>query len=217
MLLEIQTNARSVARRLGLVPMLHRVRSLWHAGYEDSFSHALLSEIKPTDCVWDVGANVGYYSERIASLAAQVVAFEPVPQIFSKLSKLSLPNTTFVNLALADSEGVLPMSISGDSSSLAITVGKIAEVRVGRGDDLDLPQPNVVKIDVEGFELEAISGMQKRLRADECRALFCEVHFEVLEKRGLRQGPATLIKQLHSLGFSKIQWLDASHISAYKP
>jgi FkbM family methyltransferase len=216
MLIELQTRARSVVRRLGLVPLLDKIRSVWRVGYEDSFSHALLSEVRSSDCVWDVGANVGYYTQRIAPLASHVVAFEPVQETFLRLSKLALPNATLVNAALADVQGMLPISLANDASSLAGFNSNIAEVRVVRGDELDLPQPNVVKIDVEGFEWEVISGMQTRLRAPECRAVFCEMHFEVLERRGLRQTPAKIVKQLRSLGFAKIRWLDASHIYAYK-
>jgi FkbM family methyltransferase len=216
MLIELQTQARSVIRRLGLVPLLDKIRSAWRVEYEDSFSRALLGEIRSSDCVWDVGANVGYYAQRIAPLASHVVAFEPVQETFSRLSKMALPNATFVNAALADVKGMLPMSVANETSSLAVLNSNIVEVRVVRGDDLELPQPNVVKIDVEGFEWEVISGMQTRLRAPECRAVFCEVHFEVLERRGLRQTPAKIVKQLRSLGFATIHWLDASHISAYK-
>jgi FkbM family methyltransferase len=216
MLIELQTQARSLLRRFGLVPLLDRVRSVWRAGYEDAFSRSLLEEIRSHDCVWDVGANVGYYSQRMALLASRLSAFEPVPETFSRLSKLSLPNATFVNLALGDTSGVLPMSLANDASSLAVLNSNIAEVQVARGDDLDLPPPNIVKIDVEGFEYEVISGMQTTLSAAECRAVFCELHFEVLEKRGLRQNPAKIVKRLRSLGFTKITWLDASHISAHK-
>jgi Methyltransferase FkbM domain len=108
------------------------------------------------------------------------------------------------------------MSLANDASSLAVLNGNIAEVQVARGDDLDLPQPDIVKIDVEGFEYEVISGMQTTLNAAQCRAIFCELHFEVLEKRGLRQNPAKIVKRLRSLGFTKIRWLDASHISAHR-
>lgn len=216
MLLEIETSARSLARKLGLVPVLHRFRRLWRTGYEESFSHALLSEIRLNDCVWDVGANVGYYSRQIAPIAARVIAFEPLPEAFLKLSQLDHANLTLVSLALGDREGTQPLAVSGTSSSLAVPVGTVIDVHVARGDDLDLPQPNIVKIDVEGYEPEVIAGMQARLRSCECRAAFCELHFQTLEKRGIRQGPAVVIRQLRSLGFTRIRWLDASHIGAYK-
>ncbi len=216
MLIELQTQARSVVRRFGLVPCLDRLRSMWRSGYEDSFSSALFAEIRSTDCVWDIGANVGYYTQKIAPLVSRLVAFEPVAQTFSQLSRLSLPNATLLNLALADVNGILPITVAHDASSMAVLKGHIAEVKVARGDDLNLPQPNVVKIDVEGFEGEVISGMRSRLRSAECRAVFCEMHFEILEKRGLKHAPAQIVRDLRSLDFGKIHWLDASHISAHK-
>src|SRR5258708_20275865 len=108
MLIELQTQARSLLRRSGLVPVLNRVRSVWRTGYEDVFSRSLLAEIRSGDCVWDVGANVGHYSQKIAPLASRAVAFEPVPDTFSRLSKLSLPNSTFVNLPSAAPSDTLP-------------------------------------------------------------------------------------------------------------
>src|SRR5258708_14187823 len=102
MLIELQTQARSLLRRSGLVPLLNRVRSVWRTGYEDVFSRSLLAEIRSGDCVWDVGANVGYYSQRMAALSSLLLAFEPVPETFSRLSKPSLPNAPFLHLALAD-------------------------------------------------------------------------------------------------------------------
>src|SRR5258708_3134438 len=130
MLIELQTQARSLLRRSGLVPVLNRVRSVWRTGYEDVFSRSLLAEIRSVDCVWDVGANVGYYSQRMAPLPPRVVAFEPVPETFSRLSKLSLPNATFVNLALGDTSGVLPMSLANDASSLAFLNANSPKVQV---------------------------------------------------------------------------------------
>ena len=48
------------------------------------------------------------------------------------------------------------------------------------------------------------------------RALFVEIHFRILEERGIRQAPAALVKDLKRLGFSKIEWPDASHIAAFR-
>jgi FkbM family methyltransferase len=91
------------------------------------------------------------------------------------------------------------MTLANDASSLAVLSSNIVKVQVARGDDLDFPQPNIVKIDVEGFEYDVIAGMQTRLRAQECRAVFCELHFEVLERRGFRQAPAKIVNRLRSL------------------
>ena len=61
--------ARSRLRRHPRVQRaLVRVLSLGRTcrGYEQSFRSAMLACIRPGDCVWDVGANVGFYSELFA-------------------------------------------------------------------------------------------------------------------------------------------------------
>ncbi|HVI77249.1 MAG TPA: FkbM family methyltransferase, partial [Candidatus Acidoferrum sp.] len=75
-------------------------------------------------------------------------------------------------------------------------------------------RPTVVKVDVEGYEVEVIRGMHEVL--NHVRALFLEVHFQILEDRGMRLAPATLVRDLKRLGFSKITWPDASHIAAFR-
>jgi hypothetical protein len=89
-------------------------------------------------------------------------------------------------------------------------------VTVIPGDSLlaSLPQPDVVKIDVEGFEPEVIRGMPNALRS--VRAAFVEVHFAILENRGMLQAPSDIVANLRSLGFTTIKWVDASHIMALR-
>src|SRR5262249_37811826 len=51
------------------------------SGYERRVDEALSIAIRPGDCVWDVGANVGLYTERFAAAvggSGQVGAVEPV-------------------------------------------------------------------------------------------------------------------------------------------
>jgi hypothetical protein len=70
-----------------------------------------------------------------------------------------------------------------------------------------------VKIDVEGFELEVVRGMQDLLRASSCRHVFVEVHFLKLQERGLANAAKELCRVLGSLGFA-VSWIDASHLHA---
>jgi hypothetical protein len=88
-------------------------------------------------------------------------------------------------------------------------------VEVVPGDLLgDLAKPDVVKIDVEGFELEVIRGMRSVLGS--VRAAFIEVHFGLLEERGMRQAPSEIVAELKGLGFNTVKWVDASHIMAIR-
>ena len=131
-----------------------------------------------------------------------------------------LANVDCQQLALGDVDAELSMSESGQYSSIVSSPYVSANaprqtVSVKPGDALaDLPKPDVVKIDVEGYEPEVIRGMPNVLRT--VRAAFIEIHFAILESRGMLQAPAELVLQLKILGFDKIKWVDASHIMALR-
>jgi len=91
-------------------------------------------------------------------------------------------------------------------------------VRVARADTLVAAgerAPNVIKIDVEGFEGEVLQGMDELLSRPELRAVFIEVHFAQLAKRGKEMEPVQIVERLRRRGFS-ISWLDASHLAGHR-
>jgi FkbM family methyltransferase len=219
MILESKTLARAFLRRAKLTGFAHRIRMLWHsAGYEDRFSDLLLASIRPEDCVWDVGANVGFYTERFSKLARHVVAFEPVVENCRLIKSKGMANVDCLQVALGDAAGELPMFVAHQFSSIAVPPypgTPQRAVQVVRGDSLPtLLPPTVVKIDVEGYEIEVIRGMHGILAS--VRALFVEIHFQILDQRGMQQAPAALVKDLKQLGFTRIEWPDASHIAAFR-
>src|SRR5690606_30187440 len=76
--LQALTRLRSLARKTGLIRVLSRLNRRRSKTYEARFAAALAAAIKPGDRVWDIGANVGYYTERFADAVGpwgQVVAF----------------------------------------------------------------------------------------------------------------------------------------------
>lgn len=74
-------------------------------------------------CVWDVGANVGYYtklfSERVGS-SGRVYAFEPLPTTVAKLTAAAggLDNVSILPVALSDRTGNAAID-RGDEDQLA--------------------------------------------------------------------------------------------------
>ncbi len=92
------------------------------------------------------------------------------------------------------------------------------QVPIHRGDSLEaeIIRPTVVKIDVEGAELDVIQGMALALSRPECRAVFCEVHFSILEQNGSSLAPIEIQSLLRQYGFDRIAWVDASHLVAEK-
>lgn len=222
---------------MGLKGVLLKLIPRMTRGYEDAFDKALMDAVGPADVVWDVGANVGYYTIKIAQKIGEgglVCAFEPFPETFSELkARIDASNLTNVNaypLALGSHATVMHVPATDGAASRTNTLahsskhfgemtpdGSLA-IQVRRGDELirdDVPRPNVCKIDVEAYEEDVLFGMREMLVHPELRAVFCEVHFSQLQARGFLRAPLRIESLLQDAGF-KTQWLDESHLGAFR-
>ena len=114
--------------------------------YEEAFETELLGVVRPGDCVWDVGANVGYYSIKFCEACAegQVIAFEPSPINRNRLREAltARQNVTIRPEALGSTPGRLSFSQGRDPLgatsrvNLSGSVEDNLDVLVERGDDL---------------------------------------------------------------------------------
>lgn len=228
------TNLRALARTLGLIPYLDRVRNLLRhlrgeVDPELRFSRALMRQVRGSDVVWDIGANVGTYTLPLSDAVAdggRVIAFEPLPTCFAALQQrcAGRSNVHPLQVALGDRGGSARLSVNGDelstTSSLFVAPGATTiEVPIATGDTLvaegEVPAPHVIKIDVEGFEEEVLRGIEHLLDRPECRAVLCEVHFKILDERGERHAPSRIVQRLRRHGFAT-RWIDASHVAALR-
>jgi FkbM family methyltransferase len=158
----------------------------WLGSYE--FKKRLLFErtIPPGSVVYDVGGFVGYYTLLASVLVGQegrVVVFEPLPRnlyyLKEHLRLNRITNVTVVEAAVSDQVGTLSFK-EGPSRAR----GKLAEdgglqVQAVRLDDLvesgELPEPQYMKVDVEGAELRAFAGAQRLM--ERCHpTLFLDTH-----------------------------------------
>lgn len=223
---------RALARGLGIIPHLNRARSVLQrlrgdTDYEERFSRALMSRVRPGDVVWDIGANIGLYSLQLSEAvgaSGKVFAFEPMPTCFAELTQRSqgAPNIQSIQAALGDRIGVAQLAVDDNAlsttNSLFVPSGsRTVDVRITTGDALvqsgEIPAPAVLKVDVEGFEEEVLRGLSQTLANPTCRALFCEVHFSILDARGERHAPSRIVQLLRERGF-RTRWIDASHLGA---
>ncbi len=156
----------------------------------------LLRRVLSDDAVFvDVGANIGYFTKlasRLVGTTGRVFAFEPMPAALRllRMNTSQLPNVTVLPLALSDMKGTATFYVrkKGDMSSLSHDSGaKPVPVAVGTLDESLAGQPriDVIKIDVEGNELEVLHG--GRAIIERHRPI---VYFEFLpcfaEPRGIR-------------------------------
>lgn len=193
------------------------------AAYEEKFDHEFLRAVRSSDTVWDIGAHVGLYTRKLAEIVGptgKVVAFEPAAKSIEALRKVvSLyPHVIVVEVALSDHHGEAEFFESDASVTNSLDPSKDSRashrVTVERADAFlaDNP-PNVVKIDVEGFEPDVLRGMRNTLQLSTLRAIFIEVHFLELARRKIPHAPAELRSLLEDAGF-KIRWIDPSHLVA---
>ncbi len=149
----------------------------------------ILSYLKPGDTFIDIGANIGYtamIASRIVGSAGNVMAFEAHPVTFSKmLTNIKLNNIktiACVNKAVSSKTGTLAMTDAADSSrTRAVEKDEFAFVAEAITLDDYLQQnksiiPNLIKIDVEGHEIEVLQGMLKTL-GEHKPVIVVEIHY----------------------------------------
>lgn len=119
----------------------------------------------------DAGANVGLHSLYCSNFCKHVYAFEPITFQYEMLQSSILENNltsiTAYNLALGSEANIVPIYSNARNrgeSSLNVTKKrkKLQDVQVVRLDDhfykMKAARLDVMKIDVEGFELEVLTG-----------------------------------------------------------
>jgi FkbM family methyltransferase len=157
--------------------------------HEIQVQQAIVRSARAGDHVWDVGANIGYLAlvaARIVGPTGRVVAIEPDAQcaaaIRTNAALNDLQAIEVVEAAAAQSSGTADLVVVRDRlwTRLA-SVGdhheseQLVNVETVALDDVPGPAPTLVKIDVEGAELEVIAGMQRLLR-DARPLVVCEMH-----------------------------------------
>jgi FkbM family methyltransferase len=184
-------------------------RSIYYTGsYERGTLFMLSHLLRPGDTFVDVGANIGLMSihaSRCVGGRGRVIAFEPQPATRAMLEyNLRINNVVNVEV-IPNAVGAVrgratiyedPGANRGRSSLIQpegamngdeVDVVRLDEVLAGR-----LPI-RLVKLDIEGFELEALKGMGALLRSDDRPMLMIECS----EERENSHGQGT--KAIHDL------------------
>lgn len=177
----------------------------------------------------DGGANVGQFARAAVETypTAQVVAFEPLPEVFAQL-KANIgdhPRVQLVHSALGDSEGTLAFhqtTYSLSSSALPLHDNhrehfpdvaplQTIEVPVGRLDrllqDVKLTPSVLLKLDLQGYELIALQGAKHVL--DRVDYVLLETSFRPMyESEPLFEDVHAYLREV---GFSFLQPLAVLH------
>ena len=178
-------------------------RQMYFGLYEQPETRLVQDVLDSGDLFLDVGANIGYYSllaAQIVGAAGQVHAFEPMPQNVAALRHTmrenGITNIVVNQVAVGAGPGSLDLFVSDQEignlgwasivpsgrRSRAVTVERMAidDYLTSRS----IGRVNLVKLDIEGGELDAFRGMRSLLAQSDAPDLLVEVNPDLLEKLG---------------------------------
>jgi FkbM family methyltransferase len=149
-------------------------------GVYEPFMLDLINEnLKEGDTFVDIGANIGQHSMFAASIVQEigsVYSFEPIPRIYAQFMDSVHANhfDTIIhaqNVAIGTNNSKQDLYIKAENiggSSLVDDDGatETIDISIRHGDVLlsHIPHITMVKIDVEGYEYEVLSGIQETIK-----------------------------------------------------
>jgi FkbM family methyltransferase len=118
------------------------------------------------------GDTVNFFAEHFAY--KKIYAFEPQEKNFKKLTEKTsgLKNIEYINAAAWDRNTEIPFSGTDNRNNNAFS-GGASLVSAVRGDDI-IKDADLIKIDVEGAEAQAIDGLTENIRGG--AALICALY-----------------------------------------
>ncbi len=168
--------------------------------YEGAFVHEFLEAMLHARVVFDVGANIGLYTLAAAAVnpTVEIHAFEPEESVRSSL-KRSIKVNGFRNIHVHDiavgaSDGMISLRRKGRSGHFISDTENLPKgdhgvrVRVQSLASLvaeqEVPFPDLVKIDVEGYEHAVIKGLIPAMEFASSPVFFVEVHEQLMSRYG---------------------------------
>ena len=190
-------------------------------------------ELDPGRAFIDIGAHLGFfafYAARLLGREGAVAAFEPDPDTYAALSRSARlqegSSVACFNIAVSDAKRTAEFYRAWKpASSSLVSEGKgrhqryrdSVQVDCGRLDDclaelnFDVDRLQLVKCDVEGHEVEALSGMLGTLEAAAYPPLWIEVRGPDASRRAPNTYP-TVRRLLSELGYRPYFWREGKEI-----
>ncbi|MBF6571126.1 MAG: FkbM family methyltransferase [Candidatus Binataceae bacterium] len=145
----------------------------WLGTYELEKQATLLRFVSPGMTIYDIGAQAGIYTlffSKLSGASGRVYAFEPCPYearfLVDHVRMNGLANVKIIQAAVAERTGFVGISTGRGSCQNQICDDAATALMVPciNLDTLDLPSPDLIKIDVEGAESAVLAGAHRVLR-----------------------------------------------------
>ena len=181
--------------------------------YEKNETNFVKDSVNKGDIVIDIGANIGYYTLMFAKLVGdtgKIYAFEPDPKNFSILEK-NIQVNGYNNIILEKKavsnklgKSTLYMNENSAGSSMHKPNNVVNQIYVDlitldNYFEVNTITPDFIKIDIEGYELNALKGMESILQSSDKTKIMIE--YNPLTKKEFNSDPMDNLTFLSELGF----------------
>lgn len=150
------------------------IHGYWLGIYEFDKQKIFSKVVSKDSIVYDIGANVGFYSLLASLLVGQkgrIVAFEPVPKnldyLYKHISINKIKNIDVFEFAVSDKNGIATFSLGSNSSMGHIDSSGELQIKTVSLDKFVLSTktsaPDIIKMDIEGAEILALHGAEKTI------------------------------------------------------
>lgn len=167
----------------------------WLGSYEYHVCKALAEFLFTGMTFYDIGANVGYFTllgSRLVGEPGHVVAFEPVPRnmkyLKEHISINGIENAILLEAAVSNTSGIVTFAEGSNPSMGTVSSEGVLEVSSVTLDGIlqsrSIPKPDVIKMDIEGGELDALRGAVELLRVHR-PVLFLATHGDEVRRECL--------------------------------
>ena len=186
--------------------------------YEPAMTRTVKRYLRPGGTFVDVGANEGYFgviAAKAVGPSGRLVLVEPQtrlrPVIAENLRLNGIGNFAVEDSAVSDTAGTHTFHLTPDLNTGASGLSRATRYRVPTQQvhtttltevfaKHGIVRADLVKIDIEGYEHEAVFGSADLFRGRRVRALALEVHPEFLRRRG--HDPAEIPQFLAGCGYT---------------
>ena len=171
--------------------------------YEPDFTSTLLGLLKPGDHFVDLGANEGWFSllaSKVVGPAGRVYVIEPQARLWPVIHQNFILNQrrnyTLIPYAVGEKEGFIELALNPSLNSGASTAvpsrrrkhyrhQKVGVMPLAKlMESYGISTVAVLKVDIEGFELNALRSLGKRLSDGSIHNILLEVHPMQLKQLG---------------------------------
>ena len=176
---------------IGIDPRSTMQKSINEYGcYEPLMVEKILKNVREADIVYDIGAHIGYYSSIFNNVtkSKEVVSLEPDFYSSNLIKRNTNERGIVVNKFIGRELGYNTTTLNDLSSVLNL-------------------EPSVIKMDIEGFEVEAFEGGWEVIRNLRPQ-IFLEIHPKFIHKRNPRAFEKLVdeLFKLYNMEYARNHW-----------